>query len=61
MEVAVATPFESSKVVNFEELYNDYLEEFPLDLMFHISHQRGWWLMSASPSSRRSGVRLRTS
>ena len=31
MGVAVATPFESSKVVNFEELYNDYLEEFPLD------------------------------
>ena len=30
MEVAVATPFESSKVVDFEELYNDYLEEFSL-------------------------------
>ena len=28
MEVAVATPFDSSKVVNFEELYNDYLRNF---------------------------------
>ena len=61
MEVAVATPFESSKVVNFEELYNDYLEEFPLDSdVSHKSPERTW-LMSASPSSRRSGVRLRTS
>ena len=50
MEVAVATPFDSSKAVNFEELYNDYLEEFPLDLMFHIVAREDGGLCQPAPA-----------
>ena len=50
MEVAVATPFDSSKAVNFEELYNDYLEEFPLDLMFHIVAREDGGLCQQAPA-----------